>query len=88
MDNLSKEAMEALMSGIEYLVNQAIANAPFARVKSGKIQNVNSDGTYSVIIDGKTYSKIPAINSGVFSANDIVRIIIAQNDYSNMFILG
>ena len=23
-----------------------------------------------------------------FSANDIVRVIIAQNDYSNMFILG
>lgn len=88
MTTSNKEALEALMSGIEYLVERAVANAPFARVKNGKIQSVNSDGTYSVIIDGKTYTNMRALNSSSFSANDIVKVIIAQNDYSNMFILG
>ena len=88
MTTSNKEALEALMSGIEYLVERAVANAPFARVKNGKIQSVNSDGTYSVIIDGKTYTNMRAFNGGSFSANDIVKVIIAQNDYSNMFILG
>lgn len=88
MTTSNKEALDALMSGIEYLVAKAVANAPFARVKNGRVQSANSDGTYSVIIDGKTYDNITTVNSASFSIGDIVKVIIAQNDYSNMFILG
>lgn len=88
MTTLNKEALDALMEGIEYLVNKAVANAPFAIVKVGKIQNANNNGTYSVTIDGKTYDNMKALNGGNFTTNEIVKIIVAQNDYSNMFILG
>ena len=88
MTTSNKEALDALMSGIEYLVEQAVANAPFAKVKNGIVQRVNGDGTYSVMIDGKTYENMRTINSGTFSVDEIVKVIIAQNDYSNMFILG
>ncbi len=88
MTTSNKEALESLMSGIEYLVNKAVASAPFAIVKTGKIQSANANGTYSVMIDGKIYDNMAALNNNTFSVNDIVKIIVAQNDYSNMFILG
>ena len=88
MTTSNKEALESLMAGIEYLVKKAVDDAPFAKVKNGIIEGVNSNGTYSVKIDGKTYENMRAINSYNFSVNDVVKVIIAQNDYSNMFILG
>ena len=88
MTTSNKEALDALMSGIEHLVEKAVANAPFAKVKTGIIEGVNGDGTYSIKIDDKTYENIRAISGDTFSVSDIVKIIIAQNDYSNMFILG
>lgn len=86
MDN-NNEALNALLSGIEYLIEQKIRNAPFARLKNGLIVGSNSDGSYNVEIDNKTYS-IRSIKNSVLSNGDVVQVLIAQNDYSNMFILN
>ena len=86
MDN-NNEALSALLSGIEYLIEQKIRNAPFARLKNGLIIGSNSDGTYNVEIDSKVYS-IRSINNSTLASGDVVQVLIAQNDYSNMFILN
>jgi hypothetical protein len=83
----NNEALNALLSGIEYLIEQKIRNAPFARLKNGLIVGSNGDGSYNVKIDSKTYS-IRSIKNSVLSNGDVVQVLIAQNDYSNMFILN
>ncbi|MBO7695909.1 MAG: hypothetical protein J6T10_25025 [Methanobrevibacter sp.] len=83
----NNEALSALLSGIEYLIEQKIRNAPFARLKNGLIIGSNNDGTYNVEIDNKIYS-IRSINNSTLANGDVVQVIIAQNDYSNMFILN
>ena len=83
----NNEALSALLSGIEYLIEQKIRNAHFARLKNGLIIGSNNDGTYNVEIDNKIYS-IRSINNSTLANGDVVQVIIAQNDYSNMFILN
>lgn len=79
--------MEALLSGIQYLIEQNIASAPFDKVKNGKVLAINLDGTYRVSIEGKIYNIPSLVRSGI-SVNSIVKILIPQNEYSNMFILN
>lgn len=83
----NSEAMEALLSGIQYLIEQNIASAPFDKVKNGKVLAINLDGTYRVSIEGKIYNIPSLVRSGI-SVNSIVKILIPQNEYSNMFILN
>lgn len=83
----NSEAMEALLSGIQYLIEQNIASAPFDKVKNGKVLAINLDGTYRVSIEGKIYNIPSLVKSGI-SVNSIVKILIPQNEYSNMFILN
>lgn len=83
----NSEAMEALLNGIQYLVEQSVASAPFDKVKNGKVLAINLDGTYRVSIEGKIYNIPSLVKSGI-SVNSIVKILIPQNEYSNMFILN
>lgn len=83
----NKEALDALLAGIEYIVEQKVQNAPFARLKNGLVEAINSDGSYLVSIDDRKYN-IKSIHSTVLNVGTIVQVLIAQNDYSNMFILN
>lgn len=87
MDVSNSEAMEALLNGIQYLVEQSVASAPFDKVKNGKVLAINLDGTYRVAIEGKTYN-IPALGNSGLVVNSIVKVLIPQNEYSSMFILN
>ena len=87
MKKENKEALESLMSGIEYIVEQAISKAPFDKTKVGQILSKNSDNTYAVLLDGNTYN-IPFFGNGTISDGSIVKVMIPQNDYNNMFILN
>lgn len=73
--------------GIEYLINKAIDKAPFDKVKNGQILAQNQDGSYNVLVDNKTYTA-NSLNNSVLSTGSIVKILIPQNEYSNMFILN
>lgn len=83
----NSEAIEALIAGVQYLIEQNIASAPFDKVKNGKVLAINLDGTYRVSIEGKTYN-IPSLVRAGISVNSIVKVLIPQNEYSNMFILN
>lgn len=83
----NNEVIDALLTGVQYLIEQNIASAPFDKVKNGKVLAINLDGTYRVSIEGKTYN-IPSLVKAGISVNSIVKVLIPQNEYSNMFILN
>ena len=83
----NNEVIDALFTGVQYLIEQNIASAPFDKVKNGKVLAINLDGTYRVSIEGKTYN-IPSLVKAGISVNSIVKVLIPQNEYSNMFILN
>ena len=82
-------AMQELQKGIDNAIKQAINNAPFDKTEIGKIVYVNStDGTYNVELNKITYENIDTLNKMSFIINDMVKIMIPQNNYNNMFIYG
>lgn len=87
MNTRNTEAIEALHAGIQYLVDKSIASAPFDKIKNGKIVGVNLDGTYKVLVEGRVYN-LPSLGSKSLSINEIVKVVVPQNEYSNMFILN
>lgn len=87
MGNENKDAINALIDGIQYIVKEMIVNAPFDKVKNGKIISANSDGTYVVSIDNSDYVA-KSIHNTVLPIGTVVKVMIPQNDYSSMFILN
>ena len=87
MGNENKDAINALIEGIQYIVKEMVVNAPFDKVKNGKIISANSDGTYVVSIDNSDYVA-KSIHNTVLSIGTVVKVMIPQNDYSSMFILN
>ena len=83
----NNEVIDALLTGVQYSIEQNIASAPFDKVKNGKVLAINLDGTYRVSIEGKTYNLPSLVKAGI-SVNSIVKVLIPQNEYSNMFILN
>lgn len=81
------EAMEALLAGIQYIIEQNVDAAPFDKVKNGQILALNLDGTYRVSVEGKIYN-LPTLGGSGLAINSIVKVLIPQNDYSSMFILN
>ena len=82
-------AMEQIQKGIENAVNKAIKDAPFDKTEIGKIISINSsDGTYDVELNKITYENIDTLNNMSFNINDMVKVMIPQNNYNNMFIYG
>lgn len=82
-------AMQELQKGVDNAIKQAINNAPFDKTEIGKIVYVNStDGTYNVELNKITYENIDTLNKMSFIINDMVKIMIPQNNYNNMFIYG
>ena len=82
----NQEAINALLEGIDYLIEQKIENSSFARIKNGKVLQALGDNIYSVSIENKNYN-IPSIGAHTINIGDVVKVVIAQNDYSNMFII-
>ena len=82
-------AVQELKKGIDNAIKQAINNAPFDKTEIGKIVYVNStNGTYNVELNKITYENIDTLNKMSFIINDMVKIMIPQNNYNNMFIYG
>lgn len=75
-------------SGVEYIARQVAENTPRDITQKGRITDVVGSGQYSVLINGKTYVPVPALNSISLSVNDSVWVMAPQGNYALMFILG
>ena len=81
-----KIAYEQLLQGIQSYVNKCLGESSRDITTTGKIVEVVEDGGYTVEINGVQYSDIYTIG-GKCTLNEMVRVVIPQGEYNNMFIL-
>ena len=81
-----KIAYEQLLQGIQSYVNKCLGESNRDITTTGKIVEVVKDGCYTVEINGVQYSDIYTIG-GKCTLNEMVRVVIPQGQYDNMFIL-
>ena len=81
-----KIAYEQLLQGIQSYVNKCLVESNRDITTTGKIVEVVEDGGYTVEINGVQYSDIDTIG-GECALNEMVRVVIPQGQYNNMFIL-
>ena len=81
-----KIAYEQLLQGIQSYVNKCLGESNRDITTTGKIVEVVEDGGYTVEINGVQYSDIDKIG-GKCTLNEMVRVVIPQGQYNNMFIL-
>ena len=81
-----KIAYEQLLQGIQSYVNKCLGESNRDITTTGKIVEVVEDGGYTVEINRVQYSDIDTIG-GECALNEIVRVVIPQGQYNNMFIL-
>jgi hypothetical protein len=83
--NKNKEALDELMNGIKYLIDNSKDNGTL--ILNGIIQSANADKTYNVKINGIIYKNISSILIPLAVGN-VVKVIVPQGQYSQMIIIG
>ena len=74
-----------LEKGIYRYVDNSIENAPYTQIYTGLVKASGVDG-YTISLNGVEYANVPS--KGTFLTNDTVRVVVPNNQYSNMFILS
>lgn len=83
--NKNENAKMEIQKGIEIFTKDAISKAPFDVTEIGVINSSTQNG-YSVKIKGKTYNNVKT-NGGTCTIGEVVKVLVPQNQYNNMFIL-
>lgn len=83
----NKQASNAILKGIKHLINKEIENISADKTFTGLIKEIKEDNLYDVLIQGKVYTNIPSLFTGL-KINETVKIKVPQNQYSQMYIEG
>lgn len=75
------------VEGVRYIAKVEAEKAPRDITQRGRVTVANNN-LYSVLINGKTYENLTALNGVTFAVNDIVWVTAPQGNFSLMFILG
>lgn len=89
MADQNKEAMGEIIKGMSYLVDKKF-NDSATLIYTGiitQVSEIDSVHYYSVKINGNTYQNVQSITTAL-SVNQIVKVVIPQGQYNQMFILG
>lgn len=84
--NKNDDLLNIIIESIDYIVKERLRTAPFDRTRTGRITQILDNNTYMVNIDNVDY-KVKSLNSITYPLNSIVKIVIPEGQYSNMFIL-
>ena len=79
-------AVEQLKSGIKDYVNKRLDDITCDKTYSALVVNKYNDNSYDIVLNGVKYNKIKTIG-GYCNVNEIVKVLVPQNNYNNMFIL-
>lgn len=83
-----KELLDSLRRGIAYIAKRVFDENPRDLHQRGRILSYSVEG-YTVLINGKEYTKVPALNNGIpLLVGDTVEIMIPNGQFSQMFIMG
>lgn len=88
MQEKDKQAYEQLLLGIQGYVDKCLENSFVDRTTTAIVKYADDEDftLYTITLDGKTYHNVPTIG-GICGNNEMVRVLIPQGNYSNMFIL-
>lgn len=78
--------VESIIDSIDYIVKERLKNAPFDKTRTGRITRSLGNNRYMVKIDNTEY-EVTSISDETFSKNHIVKVLVPENQYNNMFIL-
>lgn len=79
--------MNYLEQGTTRYNDNQMNNAPYTQITTGRIMGSTIDG-WNVMVNNKTYTKVLRLNAVTLAVNDIVQVVIPNNNYNNMYILG
>ena len=85
MEEKDKNAYKQLLQGIQSYVNKCIAESNRDVTTTARVVEIKNE-LYTIEINGVQYSGIDTIG-GTCTVNEMVRVMIPQGQYNNMFIL-
>ena len=85
-DAIINSMVKDLVSSTNSTMENGMKLSPYDRTYTAKVSGGNLQGGYDVSFNGVTYTGIKTLG-GSCVANEIVKLIIPQNNYSQMFIL-
>lgn len=81
-----KNAYDQLLQGIQSFVKKCVDESNRDITTTARIASANADGSYNIVLNGIQYDNIYTIG-GACKTNEMVRVLIPQGQYNNMFIL-
>ena len=81
-----KNAYDQLLQGVQSFVKKCVNESNRDITTTARIVSVQSDGSYNIDLNGVEYKNIDTIG-GECTLNEMVRVVIPQGQYNNMFIL-
>ena len=77
----------SLLKSIQTIVDKAINVAPFDKTRQCVVLTNNGDGTYSIKLDGVTYSNVTAHPYNIsIDAGSVAKVVIPTNNTNQMYI--
>lgn len=86
MDDKNAKAVDALASAIADGIYDQLGTAPYDRITNGKLVSYVTESTCRVEVDGQIYVA-DIYGAPTVSKNSIVKVVVPQNQDSNMFVL-
>ena len=84
-EQMERNAYRQLLEGITFYIDKVVSDNK-EKTTTARIVSIQEDGSYTIDLDGKQYSNIGTIG-GVCTINEMVKVMIPQGQYNNMFIL-
>lgn len=84
-EQMERNAYRQLLEGITFYIDKVVSDNK-EKTTTARIVFVQEDGSYTIDLDGKQYSNINTIG-GTCTVNEMVKVMIPQGQYNNMFIL-
>lgn len=81
------EIATAIDNRIIQLAKYVFRQSPYNKIKYGIVEKIDGK-KYTVMIDNKQYTMNALKNIGTINLTDKVVVMIPNNEYSNMFIIG
>ena len=81
-----KNAYDQLLQGVQSFVKKCVTESNRDITTTARIVSVQSDGSYNIDLNGVEYKNIDTIG-GECALNEMVKVMIPQGQYNNMFIL-
>ena len=88
LDPKTFDVVKEILDATTIIARQEIEKDGRDVTKSAKVISVNSDGSATILLNGKTYSKVPNYNVSKIARNNIVKVTFPQGQASNMYISG